>query len=62
MTAETITSIQQVIVDTGGLAELEQHISNLTESAVTSLNAAPITAVAKTELIELAEFVAKRTV
>jgi geranylgeranyl diphosphate synthase type I len=62
MTAETVASIQQVIVDTGGLAELEQHISDLTESAVTSLNAAPLTAVAKTQLILLAEFVAQRTV
>ncbi|MFT4866221.1 MAG: geranylgeranyl diphosphate synthase type I [Ilumatobacter sp.] len=62
MSAETIASIQQVIVDTGGLAELEQHISDLTESAVTSLDAAPITAVAKTELVALAEFVAQRTV
>ena len=62
MTAETVASIQQVIVDTGGLAELEQHISDLTESAVTSLNAAPITAVAKTELSLLAEFVVQRTV
>ena len=62
MSAETIASIQQVIVDTGGLAELEQHISDLTESAVTSLDAAPITAVAKTELMVLAEFVAQRTV
>jgi geranylgeranyl diphosphate synthase type I len=62
MSAETIASIQQVIVDTGGLAELEQHINDLTESAVTSLDAAPITAVAKTELVALAEFVAQRTV
>ncbi|WP_395160571.1 polyprenyl synthetase family protein [Ilumatobacter sp.] len=62
MSPETVASIQQVIVDTGGLAELEQHISELTESAVTSLDAAPITAVAKTELIALAEFVAQRTV
>ena len=62
MSTETVASIQQVIIDTGGLAELEQQISNLTESAVTSLNAAPITAVAKTELVALAEFVAQRTV
>ncbi|MFT5978761.1 MAG: geranylgeranyl diphosphate synthase type I [Candidatus Azotimanducaceae bacterium] len=62
MAAETVASIQQVIVDTGSLAELEQHISDLTESAVTSLNAAPITAVAKTELLLLAAFVAQRTV
>lgn len=62
MSAKTVASIQQVIVDTGGLAELEQHISDLAESAVTSLDAAPITAVAKNELRVLAEFVAQRTV
>ncbi len=60
--ADTIARIQQVIVDTGGLDELETHITALTESAVTSLDAAPITEVAKTELIELAEFVSQRIV
>ncbi len=62
MSPETVARIQQAIVDTGGLAELEAHISDLTESAVTSLDAAPITQVAKTELVELAEFVSQRTV
>jgi geranylgeranyl diphosphate synthase type I len=51
-----------VIIDTGGLDELEAHISELTESAVTSLDAAPITDVAKTELAALAEFVSQRIV
>ncbi len=60
--AATISKIQQVIIDTGGLEELETHISELTESAVTSLDAAPITDVAKTELAELAEFVSQRIV
>lgn len=62
MTPETVARIQQVMIDTGGLDELEQHISALTESAVTSLDAAPITGLAKTELVELAEFVSQRTV
>jgi geranylgeranyl diphosphate synthase type I len=60
--ADTVAEIQQVIVDTGGLDELEAHISALTEAAVTSLDAAPITEVAKTELVALAEFVSQRTV
>jgi geranylgeranyl diphosphate synthase type I len=60
--AETIAKIQQVIIDTGGLDELEAHISELTESAVTSLDAAPIADVAKTELAALAEFVSQRIV
>ena len=42
------------------LDELEAHISALTESAVTSLENAPITEVAKTELVELAEYVSQR--
>ena len=62
MTPETVAKIQQVIVETGGLDELEAHISALTESAVTSLDAAPITEVAKTELVELAEYVSQRDV
>jgi geranylgeranyl diphosphate synthase type I len=59
---DTIAKIQQVMIDTGGLDELEAHISALTEAAVTSLDAAPITQVAKTELTSLAEFVSQRTV
>lgn len=62
MTPETVARVQQAIVDTGGLAELEAHISTLTESAVTSLDQAPIADVAKTELALLAEFVSQRTV
>jgi geranylgeranyl diphosphate synthase type I len=59
--ANAVAKIQQVIIDTGGLDELEAHISALTEAAVTSLDTAPITQVAKTELSELAEFVSQRT-
>jgi|SaaInlStandDraft_1057018.scaffolds.fasta_scaffold00045_12 geranylgeranyl diphosphate synthase type I len=59
--ADTVAKIQQVIIDTGGLDELEAHISALTEAAVTSLDTAPITQVAKTELTQLAEFVSQRT-
>ena len=62
MSAETVAGIQQVIVDTGALDELEAHIATLTESAVTSLENAPITDVAKTELVELAEYVSQRSV
>jgi geranylgeranyl diphosphate synthase type I len=62
MTPEVVARLQQVIIDTGALAELEQHISDLTESAVTSLDAAPLEQVAKTELVELAEYVSQRDV
>jgi geranylgeranyl diphosphate synthase type I len=61
MTADTVARIQQVIVDTGALDALEAHISMLTESAVSSLAQAPITDLAKTELVALAEYVSSRT-
>ncbi len=62
MPAETVTRIQQVIVDTGALEELEARISMLTESAVASLDSAPITDLARTELVALAEYVSRRTI
>jgi geranylgeranyl diphosphate synthase, type I len=62
MTPESVARVQQVIIDTGALDELEAHISALTESAVTALDAAPIADVAKTELVNLAEYVSQRNV
>lgn len=62
MDDQTVSTIQQVIVDTGALAALESHIEKLTESAINSLAEAPLTAVAKSELISLAEYVSSRTV
>jgi len=60
--AEEIAAIQQVIVDTGALADLEGHIGALTAAALASLTAAPITAEAKAALAELGEFVSQREV
>jgi len=60
--ATGVAAVQQTIVDTGALDELERHICALTESAVTSLDAAPITDVAKTELTLLAKYVSQRVV
>ena len=54
--------IQQVIVDTGALAELEDHITALTEAAVAAIEEAPIVDAAKTELVALAEYVSWRDV
>ena len=62
MGPDTVARIQQVIVETGALDELEQHIGDLTDSAVTSLGHAPITDDAKDDLAALAEFVSQRTV
>lgn len=60
MSGETVSDIQQVILDTGALGELEAHISSLTKEAVTSLDNAPIAELAKTELTALAEYVSSR--
>jgi geranylgeranyl diphosphate synthase type I len=57
-----VARIQQVIVDTGALAELEDHITALTNAAVAAIEEAPIVASARTELIALAEYVSWRTV
>jgi geranylgeranyl diphosphate synthase type I len=57
-----VARIQQVIVDTGALAELEDHITALTNAAVAAIEEAPIVEVAKTELVALAEYVSWRSV
>jgi geranylgeranyl diphosphate synthase type I len=62
MDDETVARIQQAIVDTGALDELERHITALTEQAIASLDDAPITQAAKTELAALAEYVSWRDV
>ena len=60
--SERVARIQQVIVDTGALAELEDHISALTNTAIAAIEHAPIIEAAKTELIALAEYVSSRNV
>jgi geranylgeranyl diphosphate synthase type I len=62
MDDDTVARIQQTIVDTGALAELETHITELTTRAVSSLEAAPIVEQAKHELTLLAEYVSWRNV
>ena len=57
-----VARIQQVIIDTGALDALEAHITALTESAVASLDNTPITDIATTELVALAEYVSWRTI
>jgi geranylgeranyl diphosphate synthase type I len=57
-----VARIQQVIVETGALAVLEDHITALTETAISAIEDAPITESAKTELVALAEYVSWRTV
>ena len=62
MDDDTVARIQQTIVDTGALDELEDHITALTETAVSAIEGAPITEAAKTELVALAEYVSWRSV
>jgi geranylgeranyl diphosphate synthase, type I len=62
MDDDTVARIQQTIIDTGALDELEKHISDLTVEAVEAITAAPITDVAKAELTALADYVSWRTV
>lgn len=57
-----IADIQQVIIETGALAELEAHIHTLTESAFAAARIAPITQDARDSLAELAAFVSWRDV
>ena len=59
---DAVARIQQAIVDTGALDELEDHITELTDEAIAAIEVAPITAAASTELIALAAFVSWRNV
>jgi geranylgeranyl diphosphate synthase, type I len=55
-----VTEIQQVLVNTGALAELEQVISDLAHSAIVAIHRAPISLTAQDELEALARYVAWR--
>ena len=57
-----VADIQQVIIDTGALHDLEAHITKLTDEALASLPAMPLNAAAKTELALLAGYVSWREI
>jgi geranylgeranyl diphosphate synthase type I len=59
---DTVARIQQTIIDTGALDELEKHIATLTENAVAAIEDAPLVERARTELVALAEYVSWRSV
>jgi geranylgeranyl diphosphate synthase type I len=59
---DDIAEMQQVIIDTGALADLEAQISALTDEAVIAIEKAPITATSRDELIALAHYVSRRDV
>ena len=57
-----VADVQQVMIETGALAELESHIHTLTETALVAVRVAPITQDARDSLVELATFVSWRDV
>ena len=60
LTIEEVRAIQQVIIDTGALAELEARIDALTHEAVEAAERAPIAPAGKQALVELVDYVAFR--
>ena len=60
LTDDDVAEIQQVIVDTGALADLERTITTRTEAAIGAIGRADIDAVARDELIQLAAYVSQR--
>jgi geranylgeranyl diphosphate synthase type I len=57
-----VARVQQVIIDTGALADLEATISRLTHEAVDAIGRAPIAGEARDELVALADYVSHRQV
>jgi len=55
-----VAQIQQVIVDTGALAALEDTIGRRTAEAIASVSGMPLDPAARQELVALAEFVSSR--
>jgi geranylgeranyl diphosphate synthase type I len=60
LTDAEVADIQQVIIETGALADLEATITALTDEALSAVAAAAITAEARAELVQLAHFVSWR--
>ena len=60
LSADEVAAIQQVLVDTGAVAEIEARIESLASEAVLALDVAELDDEARKELTELANFVAWR--
>jgi geranylgeranyl diphosphate synthase type I len=56
-----VANVQQVIVDTGALAELEATITRLTDEAIAAVTAAPVSSQVRSALVELAAYVVQRS-
>jgi geranylgeranyl diphosphate synthase type I len=57
-----VADMQQVLIDTGALAALEEQIVALTGEAVAAIEIAPITEQSRDELTALAHYVSRRNV
>jgi geranylgeranyl diphosphate synthase type I len=60
MSADDVARVQQVIVDTGALDELEAHITALVAEAVDAITTTPVEPTAVDELVTLAAYVSAR--
>ncbi len=60
LTDADVTGIQQALVDTGALAEVEGLVDELTGRAVDAIEAADVVPAARDELVDLARYVASR--
>ncbi len=60
LTDDEVARIQQVIVDTGALADLEATITRLTDEALAAIEVACIVPEARDELVQLAHYVSWR--
>ena len=60
LTAADVERIQEVLVETGALAELESVIDDLAQQALVALDVADITDDARKALAEMAHYVAWR--
>jgi geranylgeranyl diphosphate synthase type I len=60
LTSEDVAELQEIIVATGALTEIEAGIELLTASAVEAIGAAPVVDSARDALIDLAAYVSRR--
>ncbi len=60
LTGDEVTELQQVLVATGALAEIESAIDRLTTAAVEAIEGAPIVEAAREALVQLAAYVSRR--
>ena len=62
LNAGDIASVQQAIVDSGALEEMESTITRLTNEAIAAIKKAPVGKDVQDRLVELAHFVSDRRV